>query len=299
MPVSASLELTLLPGTRALLDMHALDLPQRDDLCGAFCVSLALRAALAADVPVAGDPGGEQAGSGTSGHFGTGDAGTLDQDAVALAAGTVISREPDPSILPAGETGRRDYRLSLPSIEDSALSGTTAAGLIAAVDRLTDKRLVAIPYAGPWTPATLDGLFDLLAAQPRPAAMVANLATHHLWGSHPRPDRLLAYLLDGATDGPPPDWDVGHFVCVLGRVDGPRGSLYTVADTYPSLGFAGVHVQPRERLAAAIDRRDKPAGGVLAVVAVPDAPAVRAGAADLGLDEGVWDNGTPAPEPPS
>ncbi len=276
MPASASLELTLLPGARALLDLHARDLPQRDDLCGAFCVSLALRAAL-----------------------GGAPADALDQDAVALAAGTVISREPDPSILPAGETGRRDYRLSLPSIEDSALSGTTAAGLIAAIDRLTDERLVAIPYAGPWTLAMLDGLFDLLAARTGPAAMVANLATHHLWGSHPRPDRLLAYLLDGDIDGPPPDWDVGHFVCVVGRVDGPRGSLYAVADTYPSLGSAGVHVQPRERLATAIERRDKPAGGVLAVVAAADAPAVCAGAADLGLVEGVWDNGTPGPEPSS
>jgi hypothetical protein len=296
MPVSDSLELTLLPGARALLDLHARDLPQRDDLCGAFCVSLALRAALAVSPGVDQDAVSPEVDQDAVSPGVDQDAGAVDQDAVALAAGTVISREPDPSILPAGETGRRDYRLSLPSIEDSALSGTTAAGLIAAVDRLTDKRLAAIPYAGPWTPATLDGLFDLLAARPGPAAMVANLATRHLWGSHPHPDSLLAYLLDGPTDGPPPDWDVGHFVCVVGRVDGPRGSLYAVADTYPSLGSAGVHVQPRERLAAAIDRRDKPAGGVLAVVAAADAPAVRAGAAELGLVEGVWDNGTPESE---
>ena len=301
MPAALSIETTLLPGAPALLELHAAELPQRDDLCGAFCVSLALRAALAGP-PAAGGPGGEHPGR-DAGAFdqdaGLFDQDALDQDAVALAAGTVVSKRPDPSILPAGEAGRRDYRLSLPSIEDSALSGTTAAGLIEAAGRLSAGRLAAIPYAGPWTTATLAGLFDLLAAQPRPAAMVANLATHHLWGSHPRPDRLLAYLLDGSIDGPPPDWDVGHFVCVVGRLDGPRGSLYAVADTYPSLGSAGVHVQPQERLAAAIDRRDKPAGGVLAVVSAPDAPAVRALAAELGLVENVWDNGTPALEPPS
>ena len=39
-----ALELTLLPGARELLDIHSQELPQRDDLCGAFCAALALRA---------------------------------------------------------------------------------------------------------------------------------------------------------------------------------------------------------------------------------------------------------------
>ena len=73
------------------------------------------------------------------------------------------------------------------------------------------------------------------------------------------------YLLDGEQDGPPPDWRVGHFACVIGRVRGPGGNLYGVADTYPSLGSGGVHLQPQERLAAALERRDMPAGGMIAV----------------------------------
>ncbi len=166
------------------------------------------------------------------------------------------------------------------------MSGTTAAGLARALERLSGGRLAAIPFAGPWTVATLDGLFDLVAALDRPVTLLANLATRHLWGSHPRAEELLAYLLDGEASGPPPDWDVGHFVCVFGRVGGPGGSLYGVADTYPSLGVGGVHLQPRERLAAAIERRDMPAGGVLVVVDAGDAPAVRAGAGALGLDRG-------------
>ena len=64
----ATLALTLLPGARRLLKAHARELPQRDDLCGAFCGALALQAAeLAAHT---GEP--------------------LDQDAVALAAGSVV-----------------------------------------------------------------------------------------------------------------------------------------------------------------------------------------------------------------
>lgn len=262
----------LLPGARALLSAHARELPQRDDLCGAFCGALALRAA------------------GVTTY--SGEDQPLDQDAVALAAGSVVSRVADTSILPFGEQGRRDYRLSPPFVEDAATSGTTAAGLVAAVEELSGGRLAAIPYARPWTATTLEGLFDLLAARERPVALVANLATRHLWGTHPRAEQLLDYLYDGEQAGPPSDWDVGHFVCVIGRIQGPGGSLYGVSDTYPALGNGGVYLQPREHLAAAIERREEPAGGMIVVAFAEDAPAVRAGAGTLGLVEDVWDNGT-------
>jgi hypothetical protein len=275
MPRGTSLQLTLLPGARALLELHALQAPQRDDLCGAFCGALALGAAGLTSVP-----------------DGEGDGGPIDQDAVALAAGSVVGAHTDPANLPFAESGRRDYRLALPSVADSSVSGTTAAGLARALGELSGGRLAAIPYSGPWTPATLDGLFELAAALERPVTLLANLATRHLWGSHPRSEQSLAYLLEGEPSGPPPDWDVGHFVCVFGRLAGPRGSLYGLADTYLSLGTGGVHVQPREHLATAIERRDMPAGGVLLAVDSRDAPAVRAGAAALGLEEGLWDNGT-------
>ncbi|MHB8531569.1 MAG: DUF6885 family protein, partial [Solirubrobacteraceae bacterium] len=81
-------------------------------------------------------------------------------------------------------------------------------------------------------------------------------------------------------------------VCILARTRGPRGALFAIADTYPALGRHGVHVQPQDRLAAAIERRDKPAGGVIAVAAEPDATRLREGARRLGLSERLWDNGT-------
>jgi hypothetical protein len=266
----ATLEITLLPGARELLSLHADELPQRDDLCGAFCGSLALRAA------GIGLPGGEP----------------LDQDAVAMAAGSVVSRLADIAALPYDEPGRRDYRLALPLVEDANASGTTAGGLVRALDQLSDGRLEAIPYTGPWTAATLGGLFDLAAALERPVTLIANLATRHLWGSRAGVSELLDYLLAGEPTGPPPDWDVGHFVIVLGRVRGPGGTLYALADTYPSLGDGGVHLQPQERLAAALERRDIPAGGMIVLASAEDASAVRSGAGELGLLEGIWDNGT-------
>ncbi|HEX4188836.1 MAG TPA: hypothetical protein VHY83_13145 [Solirubrobacteraceae bacterium] len=274
MQTATTFETTLLGGAERLLRSHAAELPQRDDLCGAFCAALALHAA-----------GIERRGG-----------EPLDQDAVALAAGTVVSATPNVEILPSGEQGRRDYRISLPAIEDGALSGTTAAGLVSALGELSDGRLVALPYDSPWTAANLAAIFDLAASLTHPVTLLANFATRHLWGSRPAPGELVDYLLHGVLEGPAPDWDVGHFACVVGRIAGPRGSLYCIVDTYPSLGRAGVHLQPEERLARAIERRDMPAGGVIVVIAAEDEAAVRSGAASIGLHEGVWDNGTPAAE---
>ena len=213
---SATLELNLLPGARELLQTHAAELPQRDDLCGAFCAALALGAA-----------GIEQ-------HEGE----PADQDAVARAAGTVVSRIPDLSALPHGERGRRDYRIAPPLIDDASVSGTNCAGVLRGIERVSGGQLAAIPYSGPWSAATLDALFDALATLVRPATLIANVATRHLWGSAPSVRALLAYLLDGIDEAPPPDWDVGHFVCVFARTSGPGGALYGVADTYRSLGHA-------------------------------------------------------------
>jgi len=265
-----ALEITLLPGARELLGMHARELPQRDDLCGAFCGALALAAS----------------------GLGRRDGEPLDQDAVALAAGSVVCEAPDAHTLPHGEGGRRDYRLALPFVADPAVSGTTAGGVVVALAELSAGRLAAIPYAGPWSAATLGGLFDLAAGLPRAATLIANLATRHLWGGGASVVQLLDHLLDGREDGPAPDWDVGHFACIVGRVDGPAGRLYAVADTYPALGHDGLHMQPELRLAAAIDRRDMPAGGVIVAVLAQDAEAVRAGARAIGLQERIWDNGT-------
>jgi hypothetical protein len=264
------LDLTLLPGARGLLARHAQALPQRDELCGAFAGALALTAAGVEDYR--GEP--------------------VDQDTVALAAGSVISAAPQPQLLPSGEAPRRDYRLRLPTIADPERSGTTAAGLGHALQLLSAGALVAIPYSGPWNVGTLAGLFDLAAAAPNPLTLIANFATRHLWGARPALAQLLGYLVEGRLQGPEPDWDVGHFACVVGSLSGPGGRLYALADTYPVLGNGGVHCQPQERLAAALERRGGPGGGVFVLAFTEDAPAIRHGGKQLGMSEGVWDNGT-------
>ncbi len=133
------LEMTLLPGARELLALHARELPQRDDLCGAFCGALALRAA--GIERTAGEP--------------------LDQDAVALAAGSVVSarqrpRQPaarrnGPARLPPGAAVRRG--------RDRVGHHRGRGGRRDRAARRRERSR-AIPYSGPWTRATLDGLFD-------------------------------------------------------------------------------------------------------------------------------------------
>jgi hypothetical protein len=182
-----------------------------------------------------------------------------------------------------------------PTVEDSALSGTSVDGLVRALHSLSSGRLTVLPVAGPWTPESVDVLLDAAAACKQPCTPIANLATRHLWGSRPSPAAVLGYLISGDPElGPPPDWDVGHFVGLLGATRGPRGTLVIVADTYRSLGWEGLHLQPLPRMADALARKGsgRPSG-VLLVASPDDARGIEGRVRGAGLEIGTWDNGTP------
>jgi Family of unknown function (DUF6885) len=258
-------EAQLLPGAAELARLHAAELPQKDDLCGCFCTLLALR--------LAGAEG-------------------LDQDDVAIAAGSTVSPTGHSEALPAGQEGRRDYRLDVPVLDDELRSGTSAGGLARAVAELSGGARVALPVAGPWSSAAVEAVLEIAAAE-ADAALVLNVATGLFWGSHPSVAELLAYLEAGdAAAGPPPDWHVGHFVGCLGAVRGPLGTLVVIADTYPALGVGAVHLQPRERVADALRRDGMTPGGVLVLVPAGRAAAVSAELQARGLRLELWDNGS-------
>jgi uncharacterized protein DUF6885 len=259
----------LLPGAARLAELHAAELPQKDELCGSFATLLALRLA---------------------------GVGVVDQDAVAEAAGAVLAPEDHDHTaeLPAGERGRRDYRLQLPVSDDPEAAGVSAAGLVRAVDELSGGSRCAVPVAGPWDGRTVSELLTVASAE-QEAAIVLNMATAVLWGSKPALPTLLAYLADGDDSaGPPPDWHVGHFTGCLGAIRGARGTLVIVADTYPSLGWNAVYLQPVERVAAALRRDHLPTdGGALVVVPADRAEDVSTALASAGLNIATWDNGSP------
>ncbi|KAA9153316.1 hypothetical protein FPZ12_034665 [Amycolatopsis acidicola] len=212
------------PGAGELITAARAEMPQKNDLCGAFVTLVALRAN---GIPV------------------------LDQDEAALAAGVRLSPVDTPS-WPPGEKGREDYRISLPRAESAADAGASAAGIADAVRELSHGRLAAVPASGQWTPENLSVLLDGVG-ELAPAAVVANVDTAE-FGAHDTPERAL---LDYVEGGLPPMWNsrwrTGHFVVLAGTLTGPGGTIVSIVDSYPSLGDHGVHFQLLGRLADALD----------------------------------------------
>jgi len=247
-------------------ELYAAERQQKDNLCGCFWSALALRAA------------GIEA----------------DQDGVAAAAGAILpGGDPQTHVAP-GATPRNDYRVELPVDPTPGVGGTSAPGIARAIERLSGGALAAIPVTGPWTPESVRELID---AAPD-AILIANVRTGRFWGSRPGPAIVLAHLRGEAVDPPPADWDVGHFVNFAALARGPAADLVVVRDTYQELGLAGHHLQPPDRVAAALRRDDGHEGGVLAVVASAAAPALRERLERGGFELRHWHNGTPDPEEP-
>jgi hypothetical protein len=235
---------------------------QKDHLCGPFHAARILR-----DIGVT-DADGEP----------------LDQDLVALRAGTTLPRDLTDGGMPTGATSWSDYRYGLARV-DRDDAGTSARGLASAIEELSNRRLACVPISGDWTAARVEGLLAL------EARLIANLRTGRLWGAASPQEALLA-VLDGAVvpDPPPPDWDVGHFVELAELLRGRRGSLVVIRDSYPSLGWGGLHLQPPAAVAQALIRGDGRQGGVLAVLEPEAGVAVRRRASELGLSSEMWEN---------
>jgi hypothetical protein len=237
---------------------------QKDNLCGPFWAARLLR-----------DAGIE-----------SWDGEELDEDLVARRAGTLLP-EPDVGSVPPGAESRTDYRFDLPCVE-AARSGTPAGALAEAIEQASRDALRCVPVRGAWTEHRVTELVD----RARGARLLANVRTGGFWGSRPTVDELLAELRGEAVEGPPADWDVGHFCELELLVRGPGGALVLVHDSYPSLGWGARHLQPPRAVAAALLRGDGRDGGVLAVAALEESGHLEALARDLGLEIGIWDNGT-------
>jgi hypothetical protein len=214
----------------------------------------------------------------------------LDQDLVALRAGTVLPAQELGPQVPPGAPNLRDYRYDLPRV-DPLEAGTAAAGLAEAIETMSDGLLRCVPLRGSWDGEAVERLVP--AGIELEARLLANVRSGKLWGSRPDVDAVLAVLEGRDVSGPPPaDWDVGHFVELRSLVRGAGGALVVVRDSYPSLGWMGHHLQPPGVVAAALMRGDGQEGGVLAVLAPERVGDVERLAGELSLDTEMWDNGT-------
>jgi hypothetical protein len=220
----------------------------------------------------------------------------LDQDLVALRAGTVLPAGTDESQVPPGAMGLTDYRYDLPLVEP-ALAGTSARRLAGAIEELSEGALRCVPLSGGWDAETVVRVVE--RGRSIDARLIANIRSGLLWGSRPGLQLVLGWLdgvdlLDLPAPPPPADWDVGHFVELVSTIRGrAHGRAFVVVhDSYPTLGWDGHHLQPPDALAAALERGDGHGGGVLLVVRAEHSKAAVALGAGLGLDIEMWDNGT-------
>ncbi len=213
----------------------------------------------------------------------------VDEDLLARYAGTILPDREDGSV-PPGATSRNSYRFEFPRAPVAA-AGTDAGALAAALERVAEGTLRCVPLRGPWRAETVEALQEGVAGLSG-VRLLANVQTGRFWGSHPCAEELLAEFSGRHVEGPPADWDVGHFCELELLLRGPGGSLVVVHDSYPTLGWNGRHLQPPRAVAAALERDDGNEGGILAVAAVAVAGEVEELARRLGVELGLWDNGT-------
>ena len=267
-----AMQFTPIPGAERLVGLHAAELPQKDELCGAFWGTLAFRLA------------------GITLH-----GAEVDQDAIGLEAGAILSAgEPEP--LPYGDPGRRDYRAAFPTVEDSALSGTSAVGLVHALRELAGDSAAIIPIAGPWTPAAVRALLDATEVRQEPCTLIANLATRHLWGSRPGPAAAFAYLATRRSTASAPN-QTGTSA---------TSSVCSAGSTAPGDARRRRRHLPRARLAGIPPPADRAVGAWRSIGPGPAGPRGRSSSPPrttapkssgvllaAGLELDVWDNGTP------
>jgi hypothetical protein len=253
----------IVPDPQGFALLHERAIPQKDQLCGPFWGALALAAAGYA----------------------------VDQDEVAICAGTTLAEGDPAEWLPPGASPREDYGASLPVATDEAHSGTSAPGLARSIEKLSGGSLAVVPVAGPWTADTVVSLIELAAATPE-CTLVANLRTGRLWGSRPPMRLLLDHLLGRPVEAPAPDWDCGHFLTIAACMSAAGGTLVTLRDTYPELGWGGYHVQPAGTVAESLKRGDGHEGGVLCVCEASVAEALAGKLEEAGVELRYWDNGS-------
>jgi hypothetical protein len=220
------------------------------------------------------------------------------QDDAAIAAGTLLTEGGGhPDDLPPGAASRTDHPRGVRTTRDTGLAGTSPRGIVRSIGELSEQGLVAVPICGPWDETAVNGLTDLVIDTVE-AVAILNVATRYLWHSHTGFLDVLDYLSGEEVAPEPSEWQVGHYVAIVGSLVGSHRRLVACADTYPTLGVRGVHVQPPDAIAAALTRADAATtGGAIVVTSARNAPQVMAWVASSKLGVGFWDNGVPDAPP--
>src|SRR5260370_28832859 len=115
----------------------------------------------------------------------------IDEDIVALRAGTVLPAANDGSDVPPGAASRTAYRHSLP-VAPVDESGTSARGLAEVIEAASDGELRCVPLRGAWDAKRVERLGG--DAHGMGARLIGNGRTGRLWGGRPPGDVLRGGL---------------------------------------------------------------------------------------------------------
>ncbi len=257
----------LLPGVLRLAPVHQQAGQQPDNLCGPYWAAMLLR----------------------SRGF------TVNVEQVAQRAGSVVPVG-DPELwLPRGAMPRPEECASLPTTHSLADAGTSAKGLMAAIEQFSASAYCCIPLMADWTADRVWQIIQLCQAHPDwEAVPLCNLKTGQLWGSHLGVSEAISYLNGHLIQPAAADWDVGHFLVLAGAVAGQINSLVWVCDTYPLFGWQGYHLQLASAIADGLNRGDGYEGGILLFTATYFQAAVEQAVAAIGFQISGWNNGSPA-----
>jgi len=191
-------------------------------------------------------------------------------------------------------------------LETVTEGGTSPRGLVRACDEASDGLVTAVPV-----PSVVDGdvqltretfkeLLERVVSGAVPGQLILNYNLRHTLA----PASLLGHkysLVALLTQWDEPeyfrrlDWDVGHFTSVAGRIarQGSDEQYLLIRDSYKSFGWNGYHLQPASAIHAGLVRADDDRdGGLLLVVPTADLEDVKSALEALGLEQGLWDNGS-------
>lgn len=267
--MNSSFNLDCLPFLEHLLPFHAKAGQQPDNLCGPYWVALLLNA--------------------YSGR-------AVSAVDVAIAASTVVPSTGNPADwLPAGASSRpgASYE-TIPTDPDVAKSGTSITGLMRAAEVLSQGKFCLLPLRSQDWELGLKAIWDLCQAHSEIVPLL-NIHTRYCWGSRLTPLQAIAYLAGQSIIPPAPDWSVGHFALLAGRLQGRANTLYALLDTYPHFGWEGMHLQPPTAVALALSRPDlATAGGVAVFMQAKARSRLESLLIQSGLQIALWDNGSPS-----
>ena len=291
------INVNLLPGFPEVHEAYRVLREQKDLLCGAYSLTYVLHSYGYKEI----------------------DGTELTVDKVAQLAGSVLddrNAERNKKVHESIGTGEipeerardwtlHDYFKHDLSIDEEG-AGTSPKGVHEACRKATKGELTAIPI-----PAVFDGEtqlnkdnFDKIIKSVSEREHTAQIIMNYNLKETLAPAGVLGHkynFLAVMIHWDDPDyfwnlrWDVGHFTTLAGRLSKKdcKERYLLIRDSYKTFGLDGYHLQPERAILKGLIREDDDRdGGILLIVPSEESDEIEDWLNGLGLNTGLWDNGS-------